>query len=74
MPEILLRPITPNETENRKISRKNHSEFHHLASLAEKQTTNQSNPAIANIRLVMPNVLYKRVNLFTNPVPVACHC
>jgi len=61
-PQMLLRPIMPDTTENRKISRKNHREFHHRASFAEKHTTNQSKPATANIRLVMPNLLYVAVS------------
>jgi hypothetical protein len=53
-PAILLQPRTLNETDDVKISMKNQSEFHHLAAGALKQTTNHSNPAMANIKPARP--------------------
>lgn len=53
-PAIFLRPTTLNETDAVKTKTKNHSEFHHLAVGALKQTTNHSNPAIANITPARP--------------------
>ena len=69
IPEMLLRPIMPKVTDNKKIVRKNHNEFHHLAAGAEKQTTSQSHPAIAPIRPVMPNVLCEGTKLLVIPPP-----
>jgi hypothetical protein len=51
IPARLRRPIMPNKNEDANISRKNHSEFHHLASFAVKHTTKHGKPAIANAKL-----------------------
>jgi len=58
MPQKLLRPTTPSKTEAMKISKNNHSEFHHFASFAEKQTTNHIKPAMADITLALPYTFF----------------
>jgi hypothetical protein len=74
LPLILFLPITPSDTEDRKIATKNHKEFHHFAFGAEKQTTNHNSPAMDNIMLAIPNgfVFCTRAELFTSRFWILC--
>jgi hypothetical protein len=56
MPLIVLRPIMPNKSAKRNITKKNQREFHHATFGAEKQTTNHDSPAMDNMMLDRPNV------------------
>lgn len=67
IPFLLLRPIMPDETDDIKITKKNHSEFHHLAAGALKQITNHSNPPMDNIKLKRSYIMFLFTVLFWTP-------